>query len=518
MKKIAIYICILTIAIATISCNQSEIVSMVPKDVNSIFSIYPTPPAGWYGGETPYYIPAETWVGDVMPYYYNGTFHIFFLQDARTKGDPGFHPWSKFTTSDFVNYKYAGVMIPYGTTHDHDLALGTGSIIKIGDLFYAYYSGFNPRMPSRGKYRDVILLATSKDLSHWHKKKNFIIKPVSANGYNKLVFRDPYVFYNDIKNEYWMLICGQKDGKATVMLYTSKNPITGNWQFEGSIYTDPNYVAPETPQEFKWGNYWYLIFSENTSKKTTHYRIARSPSGPWMKPKTDVFDGEFMYASKIEKGEDHTYLFGWVPTKTGATDYGSRMWGGNLVVHELKQQKDGTLRVVLPSTIEGLFTEAVPLKTILKPVNIKQTRSSFTFLDGGNNDIVLFDPITGKKMITATVSGIKQHSEFGFIFGVGKKAGDDKYYKINFDAGKGITSGMSINNNSSKIDASVKFLLSPGKTYQLKIVIEGSVCVVYLNHEIALTLRIYSMSNNFWGLYCSEGTVTFKNVKLLQPS
>lgn len=518
MRKIITYISVLTVATATISCNQSEIVSTEAEDVASIISIYPTPPAGWYGGSNPYYIPAETWVGDVMPYYHNGTFHIFFLQDARTKGDPGFHPWSKFTTTNFVNYKYAGIMIPYGTIHDHDFALGTGSVVKIGDLYYAYYSGFNSHMPSRGKYRDVILLATSKDLSNWHKQKNFIIKPESTNGYNKLVFRDPYVFYNNEKNEYWMLVCGQRNGKATVMLYTSKNPSTGNWQFEGSIYTDPNYAAPECPQEFKWGNYWYLIFSENTSEHTTHYQISRDPDGPWRKPKIDVFDGQYMYAAKVEQGKEHTYLLGWVPTKTGATDYGSRMWGGDLVVHELKQNKDGTLRVVIPETVEGVFTESIPLKTILKPVNIKQIGSSFVFRDEENNNIVLFDQIKGKKMITATVSGIKQHSEFGFIFGKGKKVGDNKYYKININASTGITSGISVNNDGSKIDASVNFLLSPGKSYQLKLVIDGSVCVIYLNHKIALTLRIYSISNNFWGLYSSEGTVTFKNVELFQPS
>jgi len=36
-------------------------------------------------------------------------------------------------------------------------------------------------------------------------------------------------------------------------------------------------------------------------------------------------------------------LFGWNPTRSGAKDKGDWDWGGNLVVHELFQEKDGQL-------------------------------------------------------------------------------------------------------------------------------------------------------------------------------
>src|SRR5690349_4604799 len=203
---------VVLIAAAFASCDKNDMM-ITPAEVNNAAKFYPAPPARWFGGATPRFTPAG-FVGDVMPYFEKDSFHVFYLHDARD-GAPGFHPWSKFTTTNLTDYTYNGVMIPFGSTADYDIALGTGSVIKIGDTYYAYYSGFNDRFNGTGgKYRDNTLLATSTDLTNWKKVPGFLMKPETTNGYNQWEYRDPYVFFNTEKNEYWMLVTGRKDNKA----------------------------------------------------------------------------------------------------------------------------------------------------------------------------------------------------------------------------------------------------------------------------------------------------------------
>lgn len=501
-------------ALALLSgCKKEQGSNLLPEDVKPAAQIFPAPPAQWFGGSRPYFSPAG-FVGDVMPFYDKDSFHVFYLHDARD-GAQGFHPWSKMTTGNFTSYKYNGVMIPYGGSNEQDLALGTGSIIKDGDTYYGYYSGFNHHFNGTGgKYRDVILLATSKDLDTWQKVPGFIIKPETTNGYDSREFRDPYVFFNKEKNEYWMLVGGRKDGKAVVMLYTSNNLSTGNWQLKNPVYTLPQYFIPETPQIFKWGNYWYLVFSENSIENVTRYRYASSSEGPWQKPLNDKLDGEYMYAAKVETDGNNHFLFGWCPTKAGGADFGNREFGGNLVVHQLMQNANGTLNVVIPGMLEKPFTKNESLGLVIKEKQISLVGNNVSFKNSGADGLILFNRMAGAHMITATVSPLKAGATFGLLFGMDKAINNSKYYKINFSEANDLVSGLAINNKVPKEEGKINLALEPGKTYQLKVIIDGSVCVVYIDNKVALTSRIYSINNNQWGLYASAGGAAFNNIQL----
>lgn len=502
----AVFGCLLMTA-----CKKSEN-TITTADVTNLATVYPAPPAQWFGGARPYYLQAG-YVGDVMPYFERDSFHIFYLHDARD-GAAGFHPWNKFTTTNLTNYTYNGVMIPYGGTADQDLALGTGSVIKIGDTYYAYYSGFNPAFNgSSGKFRDVILQATSKDLTNWQKVPGFIIKPETTNGYDSREFRDPYVFYNSAKNEYWLLQGGRKDGKAAVMLYTSASG-TGNWQLQAPLYTDAAYYVPETPQLFKIGQWWYLVFSENSVENTTRYRIAASPAGPWTTPANDKLDGAYMYASKIASNTTDTYVFGWCPTKSGASDAGNRDFGGNLVVHRLTQNSDGTLNVGVPPSIENVFNRSLPLNLAIKRTDVALEGDNVTFKNTQDEAMILFERLTGSRMLTATVSGISAGSEFGFIFGMDKGMQRENHFKIHFSEAADLLSGQTVLNGTAKTDGKVSLKLQAGEEHRLTVILQGSVCVMYVDDKVALTSRIYSANNNLWGLFARKGAIVFKDVKV----
>ena len=507
--------CAIIIAGCFLACKKEETTNYTTEQVINGVNIYPAPPSKWFGGDRPYFTRAG-FVGDVMPYFEKDSFHVFYLHDARD-GNSGFHPWSKFTTNDLLHYTYDGVMIPYGGSSDLDLALGTGSIVKSGDTYYAFYSGFNPAFNgSGGKFRDNILLAKSNDLSLWQKDPAFIIKPETTNGYNYWEFRDPYVFYNNEKKEYWMLVCGRKNDQAAVMLYTSTDVASGKWQLKDPLYTTSEYNVPETPQLFKWGNYWYLVFSENSAENSTHYRIATSSSGPWTKPANDKFDGQYMYASKVATDGTNYYLFGWCPTKSGAKDGGSRDFGGNLVVHQLTQNADGSLDVKNPATVESQYPKETGLALTLKEQSVGLEANNVYFPNREENAFIVFDRLAGDRMITATIGNVQAGAEFGFVFGMDKAVQNTSYYQLNFKQADNLLSGISINNNTPKTEGVVNLKLEAGKEYPVKIMINGSVCVIYVNNQVALTTRIYSANHMMWGLFGNKG-VSFKNIKVYSP-
>jgi beta-fructofuranosidase len=106
-------------------------------------------------------------------------------------GAPGFHPWHLASTANLIDYSYAGEMIPFGEEHEQDLALGTGSVIKAGDTYHAYYTGH--KFPQEGKSKEAVMHAVSKDLKSWTKVEEDTF--YAPDGYEKDDFRDPFVLF-----------------------------------------------------------------------------------------------------------------------------------------------------------------------------------------------------------------------------------------------------------------------------------------------------------------------------------
>ena len=479
-----------------------------PPAAGNNISIFPIPPSKWMETNGVSYYAAG-WVGDAMPYYDNGKFHVFFLHDARD-GKAGFHPIHKFVTSNMVDYNYEGLMVNYADKEDQDLAIGTGSVVKVGDTYYCYYTGHNYLFPASSKPKEGIMYATSKDLKTWTKKPGFNM--TAPTGYDRNEFRDPQVFFNEEQKEYWMLVSTRTGNKAVVALFTSTDPAADNWQLKDPLYTTDNdaYFMLECADVFKWGNQWYLFFSENNREKTTHYRIAPTSAGPWTKPAHDVIDGEYFYAAKTASDGTNRYAFGWTATKGNKSDNGNKEWAGNLVVHQLKQQTDGTIAAQVPSAVEALFNKEKTISKSGSTGDVSQTGSSYSLKESSS---ILFDRISGQKKITATVTGIQSGSAFGFVFGAQTTA-DHNAYQVRITEAEDKGSVVRLSGTGQVTESYVPIKIEPGKECQLKVIIDNTVCVVYLDDQVALSARIYSLPNNYWGLFSAKGTIEFKDLKL----
>ena len=45
-------------------------------------------------------------------------------------------------------------------------------------------------------------------------------------------------------------------------------------------------------------------------------------------------------------------------------------------------------------------------------------------------------------------------------------------------------------------------------------IIEKSVCVIYINDNVAFTNRIYKMNQNPWTIFCDNGTIEITNFEI----
>lgn len=60
----------------------------------------------------------------------------------------------------------------------------------------------------------------------------------------------------------------------------------------------------------------------------------------------------------------------------------------------------------------------------------------------------------------------------------------------------------------------VPFELEANKTYTFSLIIDGSVSVLYVNDEVALTNRIYSLQGKPWSFMANGVTFNVNNLKV----
>lgn len=481
-------------------------------------------------------------VGDVMPYYDaaapTGKYKIFYLKDVWNDATNQRHPWYGLQTDDFATYAglSAGQILacsPDGC--QQDFALGTGHIVKKGSTYYAFYTGHNPNYPSGCVTRkEGIMLATAPGLNQGFTKNNSfatIYAPAGQGFDDNDNFRDPFVYLDAATGTYHLIVAARKNVSGTwrgvVARYTSPNLL--NWTYQGILYDGgpDNFFMLETPELFKQGSMYYLLFSDITTKNL-YYRKSASLTGPWNPPSgTSRFEGQGLYAAKtlLDQHGDR-YIFGWTNRLAGNTDAGAWQWGGNLVTHKLYQLPNQDLAVTIPHTLKARTeTSAVPLSKDSQwgnVTNIQAGTESYTLSSPADKDVanVLYQPIgPARYRLHCTVSYSSAAKDFGFLLGACD--GYDDVYSLRFVPGqqrfsfdrtrRGQLSSTTVATND------VPFALAPNVEYDVTIVFENSVVVVYLNHVAALTSRIYRAPGTSWGLFADHSTATFRNITVTQP-
>lgn len=481
-----------------------------------------------------FYKPPDGWVGDLIPFSHNGRFYLYYLHDRRngkTEDDYGFGTsWNLLITEDGVEVEDMGVVLPTGGAEDVDRSCYTGCVLQGGDgrfhMFYTAQNHHNPQYCRDGRSIQYVMHATSDDLIHWHKHYDSVMS-ADESIYEVFDWRDPYVFYSEQEGCYNMLLAARKQGasqKNGGCIALCRSQDLWDWQVCEPFYAPNTYLTHECPDLFRWGEWWYLVYSTFSERFVTHYRMARTLNGPWTAPVEDSFDGRAFYAAKTAEKNGERWAFAWTPSKRGDTDYGQWEWGGTLVMHKLSQLPDGRLTAGISPAIRNSFVRNLPLGAVGeepcdldRPIQICAEYAAAAL------------PLTGlpkQCLVEADIAFSSGIRNFGVAIRQDENYADGYYFRIEpfynrvvFDMWPRRVAGV----NQWYVDGDKPFAIELERPYHLAhlrrvhlcLVVDGDICTLYVDNTVALTARTYNLHGAGWSFFAFDGSIEVENIHLL---
>ena len=463
-----------------------------------------------------FYKPQGAWAADFIPYYANGKYHLFYLLDWRNPKDFGEGtPWYQISTTNFTQFTEHGMMLRRGTDEDQDLYVFTGSVVQGLGQYHIFYTGHNPYFRKQDRPEQGVMHAVSDDLITWRKvPADTFFAPLDH--YEMHDWRDPFVFWNEETSEYWMLLAARlKNGpsrrRGCTALCSSKD--LKRWEAREPFYSPGMYYTHECPDLFKMGHWWYFVFSEFSVRCVTRYRMAQSLSGPWLTPDDDQFDGRAFYAAKTASDGDRRYIFGWNPTREGEKDNGSWHWGGNLVVHEVIQQTDGTLAVQIPDSINVLFSHQEAAQIRCGVGRLQQTDNIAQLSSGSGFACAAAGMMPDQCLLSATI----HLNDTCRGAGVMLRCSDDfeKAYYLRLEPAQNrlvFDMWPRAGDVPHMVELERPLNMRAGQNVDIQVAVEGTICEVYVDHRLALSTRLYDLRSGQWGIFVNEGSAGFSEL------
>ena len=455
--------------------------------------------------------PPEGWAGDFIPFYWRGEYHLFYL---KTHHDGEGVPWFHVGTRDFVEFADYGEALPRGGREAQDQSVFTGCVIEKEGLFHIFYTGNNPYFREDGKPQQAVMHATSLDLMEWSKHPSHTFSALDSR-YGLHDWRDPFVFWNDEADEYWMLLAARlKDGpdsrRGCLALCASRDLV--EWEVREPFWSPGLYYTHECPDLFRMGDWWYLVYSTFSDRHVTHYRMSRSLSGPWTAPDNDTFDGRTFYAAKTASDGNRRFAFGWNPTREGETDDGAWQWGGSLVVHEIRQRTDGALTVKVPHEVESLFATRLPLLPEPQMGTWRIAPSSIECAAVDGFAWCRLDKMPDRCLFRTTVAWDRGTRGCGLLLRADGSL--NRYYQVRLEPDRGrVVFDRAPRAGDQPFVMERPVDLASG-TSELKVFLEDTIIEVYVNDTVALSMRGYDHRKGFGGLFVSEGKASFTGTEM----
>ena len=181
------------------------------------------------------------------------------------------------------------------------------------------------------------------------------------------------------------------------------------------FYAPSLYFTHECPDLFKMGDWWYLLFSEFTDLVRTRYRMSHSLSGAGSFRKEMILTAMlFMRQKQPLTGISVSFLAGIHP-RTDGKDNGTWNRDGNLVVHEIQQEKNGELAVRVPQTVSNAFSNKVNYSFENGIENVQVENGAVTLQAAGTFASALAGKMPGTCKINATIQFEKNTKECGLM-------------------------------------------------------------------------------------------------------
>lgn len=434
---------------------------------------------------------SQPYVGDPMPYYEDGVYYIYYLKEA---GDSFRHSIYLATTKDFVTYEEYDdpILVSSDVVDAQDAWIGTGSVVKVGDKYYLFYTGHADS--SNLEFKETIMLAVGDSPASFEKMEGWEITPPEELG-QKNDFRDPQAYYDPETGKITLTVTAAQDGTARILKYTLdenlENPV-----YDGIIFTDPvgGFWNLECSDTFQIGDTWYLTYSAQDD--TLWYAASDTPYGPYGEPVR--LDDKLFYAAKHVEDGKNAYMVGWARRSESPSALSVTAWAGNLAVQKLVQREDGTLFLAPVDAVAESFSVRRELAVDDTHVFADADSASYTPAFNCYESFLL----TGEFRYTGDGS-------FGLCFDY--DGDQEKSRKISISPAEGKV--QLLFNNDKLLITETAAELVPGTDYSFTYIQEGSVGTFYIDGIAALTVRIYGASGKNISLFAENNEVLFSSLR-----
>ena len=435
----------------------------------------------------------QPYVGDTMPYYEDGTFYVYYLKEG---GDSYNHSVYLATTKDFVSYtEYDDPIIESNRSGGQDGWVGTGSVVKVKDTYYFFYTGH--ASSDTYEYMEKIMVAKGNTPDRFEKVDGWEITPPDELR-QKRDFRDPQAYYDADTDTIAMTVTASQDGKARILKYTLSSDIQ-KVTYDGIIFTNTaqeNFWNLECSDTFRLGDQYYLTYSAQDD--TLWYAVSDTPYGPYGEARR--LDGKLFYAAKHAESPEGSYMIGWArrsESPSSTTDVSG--WAGNLAVQQVIRKENGDLALVPVKAIETQFDKRRQLLTGSDSISV-QSGARYSYTDV----FTAYESFMLKGKFTFTGQG-----SFGLAFDFNEQS--DKTKMIALDP---VNQKLQLFfNEGGTMITETAVPLEAGREYSFTYIQEGSVGILWLGEEASLTVRLYGVSGKAIRLFTENNTVSFTSLR-----
>ena len=455
-------------------------------------------------------MPHGEMCGDLMPFYENGVYTFIYLYKYCIYA---------VETKDFVHYDNFRIVLQNGTPQEQDWHAATGSVCKCKDQYYFYYTGFcEGNRGKEGKYEQAILRAVSRDMISWEKDKEFMFCPDEEHFAGRH-WRDPHVFWNKALGKYSMQVTAcEKDGEENrsgcTAVYVSDDIL--NWEYYNTICSPGIYPTLECQDCFEINGKWYLTYSSYEKQWETKYKVADAFEGPWITPAwDDKFDGRDFYAAKTVFDGKHRYLVGWQSIRKDCKNDSPYVWGGNVVVHELVQRKNGELGVKMPDTIRQAFTSPLERNVVVKRGEW-DTGKIISGKAAAGFGLIELSPMKNVCLIKATLKWTKDTHAVGIMFHIdGEKMEQWCQLRLELSHNRIALEKSGKTEKDQFFDEERPIHFREDQYAEITVLTSNDIIVVYVD-DVALCGRCYNYSVGNAGVFVEYGEVQVKKFEVLE--
>lgn len=455
-----------------------------------------------------HYRPAKGKVGDTIPFFWQGDYHVFFLNESR---------WDHLVSRDLVHWKELSPALTKGgnSAGPDGEACWTGSIVPHEGIFHLFYTGKNSRDPAGDQ---KVMLATSTNLLQWQKQPGFTFyadgkhywsKPVNGSAepmiYHHQAFRDPDVFYHEAKREWWMLLHAltANTHKPCIGLYTSTDLQT--WKPQPPLVVYDLAYSLDCPHAAPVGGRWFIIAAD------TSYTTAPVPEGPYPSD-MQVYDAGNLFVPKSLFDGRRRIIWGWVADLEDGRDAGKSNWGGTMsMAREIFPDEQGRLCSRPPSEVIAAFgTTRLDLSNHPAPL-VNEGSWHYhgdVLISGETNSTCQFRAPDQYRL----ESHLRLQAGAEFDFALRQPDSKEGGYRLSIRPQRG---EVELQRGAAHYVRKVQF--KPGQAIPVQVFLCGTLLECFVGGQ-AMTSRVYDFAHGNLGLSVKGGRAEINDLKVCTAS